>query len=82
MLCLGLLLVNNNMDKLLKREDVKKCDKWNIESVYGSLDEYNKDYNIVKNNIDNIKVEKLRRTLAKIDLLMFFFAVKIILAII
>ena len=33
------------MDKLLKREDVKKCDKWNIESVYGSLDEYNKDYN-------------------------------------
>ncbi|HIR58738.1 MAG TPA: oligoendopeptidase F [Candidatus Onthousia excrementipullorum] len=55
MLCLGLLLVNNNMDKLLKREDVKKCDKWNIESVYGSLDEYNKDYNIVKNNIDKLR---------------------------
>ena len=55
MLCLGLLLVNNNMDKLLKREDVKKCDKWNIESVYGSLDEYNKDYNIVKDNIDKLR---------------------------
>ncbi len=54
MLYLGLLLVNNNMDKLLKREDVKTSDKWDIESIYKSLDDYNKDYNKVKNNIDKL----------------------------
>lgn len=43
------------MDNLLKREDVKLSDKWDIESVYGSLDEYNKDYNIVKDNIDKLR---------------------------
>ena len=43
------------MDKLLKREEVKVTDKWDIESVYGSLDLYNKDYNIVKNNIDKLR---------------------------
>lgn len=43
------------MDNLLKREDVKSNDKWDIESVYGSLDEYNKDYNIVKDNIDKLR---------------------------
>lgn len=54
MLCLGLLLVNNNMDKLIKREEVKDVDKWDIESVYKSLDEYNKDYNVVKDNISTL----------------------------
>ena len=48
------------MDKLIKREEVKKDDKWNIESVYGSLDEYNKDYDIVKSNI--IKLNKMQDT--------------------
>lgn len=43
------------MDKLLKREEVKNSDKWDIESVYSSLDVYNKDYNIVKDNIDKLK---------------------------
>ena len=43
------------MDKLLKREEVKVTDKWDIESVYGSLDLYNKDYNIVKNNIEKLR---------------------------
>lgn len=43
------------MDNLLKREDVKSSDKWDIESVYGSLDEYNKDYNIVKDSIDKLR---------------------------
>lgn len=43
------------MDNLLKREDVKLSDKWDIESVYGSLDEYNKDYNIVKDSIDKLR---------------------------
>ena len=43
------------MDKLLKREEVKNSDKWDIESVYSSLDIYNKDYNIVKDNIDKLK---------------------------
>lgn len=42
------------MDKLLKREDVKTSDKWDIESIYKSLDDYNKDYNKVKNNIDKL----------------------------
>ena len=51
MLYLGLLLAGNNMDKLIKREEVKDVDKWDIESVYKSLDEYNKDYNVVKDNI-------------------------------
>lgn len=43
------------MDKLLKREEVKNFDKWDIESVYSSLDIYNKDYNIVKDNIGKLK---------------------------
>ena len=43
------------MDKLLKREEVKNSDKWDIESVYSSLDIYNKDYNIVKDNIGKLK---------------------------
>ena len=43
------------MDKLLTREDIKKCDKWDIESVYSSLKLYNKDYNIVKDNITKLK---------------------------
>ena len=43
------------MDKLLKREEVKNSDKWDIESVYSSLDVYNKDYNIVKDNINKLK---------------------------
>ena len=54
MLCLGLLLAGNNMDKLIKREEVKDVDKWDIESVYKSLDEYNKDYNVVKDNISTL----------------------------
>ena len=43
------------MDKLLNREEVKNSDKWDIESVYSSLDVYNKDYNIVKDNINKLK---------------------------
>ena len=54
MLCLGLLLAGNNMDKLIKREEVKDVDKWDIESVYKSLDDYNKDYNVVKDNISTL----------------------------
>lgn len=42
------------MDKLIKREEVKDVDKWDIESVYKSLDEYNKDYNVVKDNISTL----------------------------
>lgn len=54
MLDLGLLLTGNDMDKLIKREDVKKSDKWDLESVYKSLDDYNKDYNLVRENIDKL----------------------------
>ena len=43
------------MDKLLKREEVKVTDKWDIESVYKNLDDYNKDYNVVKDNIDKLR---------------------------
>lgn len=43
------------MDKLIERKDVKSSDKWNIESVYESLDLYNNDYNKVKDNIDKLK---------------------------
>lgn len=55
MLDLGLLLAGNNMDKLLKREEVKKCDKWDIESVYKSIEEYNEDYELARNNINKLK---------------------------
>ena len=48
------------MDKLIKREEVKKSDKWDIESVYNTLDKYNKDYDIVKSNI--IKLSKMQDT--------------------
>ena len=43
------------MDKLLKREEVKVTDKWDIESVYKNSDDYNKDYNVVKDNIDKLR---------------------------
>ena len=43
------------MDKLLKREEVKVSDKWDLESVYQGMDEYNKDYELVKNNINKLK---------------------------
>ena len=43
-----------NMDKLLKRDEVKTCDKWDIESVYESIELYNKDYDAVKVNIDKL----------------------------
>lgn len=63
MLDLGLLLVDNNMDKLLKRAEVKSSDKWDLESVYKTLDDYNKDYNLVKENID--KLSKMQNTFLK-----------------
>lgn len=55
MLYLGLLLAGNNMDKLLKREEVKEVDKWDLESIYKSLEEYNKDYDLAKSNINKLK---------------------------
>ena len=55
MLYLGLLLAGNNMDKLLKREEVKEVDKWDLESIYKSLEEYNKDYDLAKSNISKLK---------------------------
>ena len=33
------------------REELKKEDCWDLESVYKNIDDYNKDYNIVKENI-------------------------------
>ena len=51
------------MDKLLKRENVKSSDKWDLESVYKTLDDYNKDYNLVKDNID--KLNKMQNTFLK-----------------
>ena len=43
------------MDKLLKRDEIKDQDKWDIKSVYKNIDDYNKDYELVKNNIEKIK---------------------------
>ena len=42
------------MDKLLKRDAVQACDKWDIESVYQSIEHYNKDFATVKINIDEL----------------------------
>ncbi len=55
MLYLGLLLAGNNMDKLLKREEIKEADKWDLGSIYKSLEDYNKDYEIAKSNINKLK---------------------------
>ena len=55
MLYLGLLLTIINMDKLLKRDEVSSKDKWDIESVYKTIEDYNNDYLLVKKNIDKLK---------------------------
>ena len=55
MLYLGLLLAGNNMNKLLKREEIKEADKWDLGSIYKSLEDYNKDYEIAKSNINKLK---------------------------
>ena len=43
------------MEKLKTREELKKEDCWDLESVYKNIDDYNKDYNIVKENISILK---------------------------
>ena len=43
------------MEKLKTREELKKEDCWDLESVYKNIDDYNKDYNIVKVNISILK---------------------------
>ncbi len=43
------------MEKLKTREELKKEDCWDLESVYKNIDDYNKDYNIVKENISTLK---------------------------
>ncbi len=43
------------MEKLKTREELKKEDCWDLESVYKNIDDYNKDYNQVKEHIKDLK---------------------------
>ena len=43
------------MEKLKTREELKKEDCWDLESVYKNIDDYNKDYNLVKEHIKDLK---------------------------
>ena len=43
------------MEKELLRSEQKKENTWNLESVYSSKDEYQKDYDIVTKSIKELQ---------------------------
>ena len=40
--------------KILTRKEVKKEDKWNIDSVYGSIEEFNNDVKLLEKELDKL----------------------------
>ena len=42
------------MDKLKTREEVSSSDKWNIEKIYKDINEFNKDYEEIKKELNKL----------------------------
>ena len=40
--------------KILTRKEVKKEDKWNIDAVYGSIEEFNNDVKLLEKELDKL----------------------------
>ena len=42
------------MDKLKTREEVSSSDKWNIEKIYKDINEFNNDYELIKQEMEKL----------------------------
>ena len=40
--------------EILTRKEIKKEDKWNIDAVYGSIEEFNNDVDLLEKELDKL----------------------------
>ena len=46
------------MEKVLERSEVKKEDTWDVESIYGSINDWQEDYDDCRSKITNLEEQK------------------------